>query len=229
MAFKISDIIFEDNHLIAVNKQAGELVQSDKSGDEALEDQVKAYIKDKYKKPGDVFLGVVHRIDRPTSGIVLFARTSKALVRLNKMMQDREIKKLYWVVVDNQPPKLSDTLTHYLVRDEEKNKSKAYDKAVKNSKEARLTYKILTYLSKYYVLEIDLHTGRHHQIRSQLAKINCHIRGDLKYGFPRSNTDGGIHLHARSLEFLHPIGNQPLLLVASLPNESLWNEVKKLV
>ncbi|MDR2130483.1 MAG: RNA pseudouridine synthase [Odoribacteraceae bacterium] len=219
------EIIYEDNHLVAVNKSVSEIVQADKTGDIPLSEQVKAYIKKKYNKPGEVFLGVPHRIDRPVSGVVLFARTSKALERLNKMFQahDKELTKIYWAVVGNRPAEEEATLVHYLSRDEAKNKSHAYTRPRPGTKEAILDYKLINHGQRYSLLEIRLRTGRHHQIRCQLAKIGCPVKGDLKYGFPRSNPDGGIHLHARELSFLHPIQQEPLTITATPPLEdNLW-------
>ena len=218
-------ILHEDNHIIVINKRVGDIVQGDKTGDKPLSEVVKEYIKDKYNKPGEVFLGVVHRLDRPTSGIVIFARTSKALSRLNEMFSNRETQKTYWAVVKNKPEKTADTLVHYLKRNEKNNTSKAHLKEVPDSKIARLDYKIIKELDSYFVLEIDLHTGRHHQIRAQLAAIGCPIKGDLKYGFDRSNPDGGIHLHARKLVFIHPVSKENLEIVAPTPNNSVWNAV----
>jgi 23S rRNA pseudouridine1911/1915/1917 synthase len=221
------EVLFEDNHLIAINKLVADIVQVDKTGDFSLEEKVKQYIKTKYKKPGDAFLGVVHRIDRPVSGIVLFARTSKALSRLNQMFQDKEIKKTYWAIVKEKPPKDSDTLRHYLVRNTSKNKAFAYDRETKDSKLAILAYKLLDNSENYFLLEIDLQTGRHHQIRCQLAKIGCPVRGDLKYGYPRSLDDGGINLHSRSMEFEHPVTHQPVKILADPPEDKLWNFFKE--
>jgi 23S rRNA pseudouridine1911/1915/1917 synthase len=218
-------ILHEDNHIIVINKRVGDIVQGDKTGDKPLSEVVKEYIKDKYNKPGEVFLGVVHRLDRPTSGIVIFARTSKALSRLNEMFSNRETQKTYWAVVKNKPEKTADTLVHYLKRNEKNNTSKAHLKEVPDSKIARLDYKIIKELDSYFALEIDLHTGRHHQIRAQLAAIGCPIKGDLKYGFDRSNPDGGIHLHARKLVFIHPVSKENLEIVAPTPNNSVWNAV----
>ena len=218
-------ILHEDNHIIVINKRVGDIVQGDKTGDKPLSEVVKEYIKDKYNKPGEVFLGVVHRLDRPTSGIVIFARTSKALSRLNEMFSNRETQKTYWAVVKNKPEKTADTLVHYLKRNEKNNTSKAHLKEVPDSKIARLDYKIIKELDSYFALEIDLHTGRHHQIRAQLAAIGCPIKGDLKYGFDRSNPDGGIHLHARKLIFVHPVSKENLEIVAPTPNNSVWNAV----
>lgn len=222
-------VIYEDNHLIAVNKACGEIVQGDKTGDETLIDKVKAYIKKKYNKPGDVYLGSPHRLDRPTSGIVLFTRTSKALTRLNVMFQDKEaIKKTYWAVVDTLPEEEEETLEHYLWKDEGKNKSFASEtpKPKKGARFCSLTYRHKASLNRYHLLEVDLHTGRHHQIRVQLAKIGCHIKGDLKYGAARSNENGGIHLHARKLEFIHPVKKEPIKIVAKPPKgDPLWDQL----
>jgi len=223
-------VIYEDNHIIAVNKACGEIVQGDKTGDETLIDKVKAYIKKKYNKPGDVFLGSPHRLDRPTSGVILFARTSKALARLNEMFQDKEqMKKTYWAVVDALPEEEEATLTHYLLKKEEKNKSFAYDKPKKGAKEAILTYRHIASLDRYHLLEIDLKTGRHHQIRAQLNKIGLHIKGDLKYGAARSDENGGIHLHARKLEFIHPVKKEPVKIVAAPPQgDPIWDALIKI-
>lgn len=218
-------ILHEDNHIIVINKRVGDIVQGDKTGDKPLSDIVKEYIKDKYNKPGEVYLGVVHRLDRPTTGIVVFARTSKALTRLNELFKNRETQKTYWAVVKNQPPKEQDTLVHYLVRNEKNNTSKAHLKEVANSKIAKLDYKIIAKLQNYFALEIDLHTGRHHQIRAQLSAISCPIKGDLKYGFDRSNSDGGIHLHARKLSFIHPVSKEELNLTAPVPTDVIWENV----
>jgi 23S rRNA pseudouridine1911/1915/1917 synthase len=223
------EILYEDNHLIAVNKQVSDIVQKDKTGDVALEDSIKAYIKEKYQKPGDVFLGVTHRIDRPVSGVVLFARTSKALERLNVMFQEKKVEKVYWAVVKEKPPQSEATLTHFIKRDQEKNKSFAYDKEVSGSKKAITSYKLLGASDNFFLLEVKIETGRHHQIRCQLAKIGCPIRGDLKYGFARSNPDGGISLHAKSIRFKHPVKDEEVYIEAPLPNESLWNFFKSLI
>ena len=217
------EILFEDNHIIAVNKKSSDIVQGDKTGDEPLSEKVKTFIKKKYDKPGAVYLGVTHRLDRPVSGAILFARTSKALTRLNEMFLKKEIKKTYWAIVKNKPQKDSDTLKHYIVRDQKKNKSFAFDKEVKNSKLASLSYKLIASADNYYLLEVDLHTGRHHQIRCQLAKIGCSVKGDLKYGFPRSNPDGGISLHSRKIEFIHPVKKENIEIIASPPKDSLWD------
>lgn len=231
MAYKIFSnkdnlqIIHEDNHIIVINKRVGDLVQGDKTGDKPLSELIKDYIKEKYNKPGEVFLGVVHRLDRPTTGIVVFAKTSKALERLNKMFSERATQKTYWAVVKNKPPNNEDHLIHYLKRNEKNNTSRAHIKEVPESKKALLDYKIFKELNTYFVLEINLHTGRHHQIRAQLSAIGCPIKGDLKYGFDRSNPDGGIHLHARKLVFIHPVSKEELILVAPTPNEVIWNAI----
>lgn len=219
------DILYEDNHLIAVNKTGSDLVQGDETGDEPLSDKVKEYIKEKYNKPGDVFLGVVHRLDRPVTGVVLFARTSKALSRMNKMFQDKEVKKTYWAVVQILPEEDEATLRHFILKDSIKNKSYAFPKMRPGAKEAILTYRHISSAAKYHLLEVDLQTGRHHQIRCQLAKIGSPIRGDLKYGFSRSNANGGISLHARRISFLHPIKQEPVEIVAPVPkDDNLWRE-----
>jgi len=219
------DVLYEDNHIIAVNKRVGDIVQGDKTGDKPLSDVVKEYIKDKYNKPGEVFLGVVHRLDRPTTGLVIFARTSKALTRLNELFKNRETKKTYWAIVKNRPPKQHDTLVHYLKRNEKNNTSKAHLKEVPDSKVASLDYTIIKELNNYVALEINLHTGRHHQIRAQLSAIGSPIKGDLKYGSDRSNTDGGIHLHARKLVFTHPVSKEVLTITAPVPDDAVWNAV----
>ncbi len=220
------EIIYEDNHIIAVNKACGEIVQSDKTGDVTLIDKVKEYIKVKYNKPGEVYLGSPHRLDRPTSGVVIFARTSKALARLNEMFKDKDsMKKTYWAVVDKLPEEEGGTLHHWLVKDEEKNKSHAHNKERKGAKEATLEYRHVASLNRYHLLEIDLKTGRHHQIRAQLNRIGLHIKGDLKYGAERSNDNGGIHLHARKLEFIHPVTKVPVKIVAKPPKDPIWNEL----
>lgn len=221
-------ILHEDNHIIVVNKRVGDIVQGDKTGDKPLSEVVKEYLKDKYNKPGEVFLGVVHRLDRPTTGIVVFARTSKALTRLNDLFKNRETRKTYWAIVKNKPQESAATLTHFLVRNEKSNTSKAHSKEVNNSKKAILDYKIIATLQNYYVLEIELHTGRHHQIRAQLAAIGCPIKGDLKYGFDRSNPDGGICLHARQLAFTHPVSKENLTIIAPVPDDALWRAIQML-
>lgn len=218
-------IIHEDNHIIVINKRVGDIVQGDKTGDKPLSDVVKEYIKEKYNKPGDVYLGVVHRLDRPTTGIVVFAKTSKALSRLNESFKNRDTQKTYWAVVKNKPQKSEDNLVHFIKRNEKNNTSKAHLKEVPDSKLASLDYRIIAELQNYFVLEVDLHTGRHHQIRAQLSAINCPIKGDLKYGFDRSNPDGGIHLHARKLCLTHPVTKEALNLVASTPSDAIWNAI----
>jgi 23S rRNA pseudouridine1911/1915/1917 synthase len=218
-------ILHEDNHIIVVNKRVGDIVQGDKTGDKPLSEVVKEYIKEKYNKPGEVFLGVVHRLDRPTTGIVVFAKTSKALSRLNELFSNRETQKTYWAVVKNKPPKNEDNLIHFLKRNEKNNTSKAHLKEVPDSKKASLDYKIIATLNNYFVLEINLHTGRHHQIRAQLTAIGCPIKGDLKYGFDRSNPDGGIHLHARKLVFIHPVSKENIVLIAPTPSDAIWNSI----
>lgn len=218
-------MLHEDNHIIVINKRVGDIVQGDKTGDKPLSDVVKEYIKEKYNKPGDVYLGVIHRLDRPTTGVVVFAKTSKALTRLNESFKNRETQKTYWAIVKNCPPKEKDTLVHFLKRNPKNNTSKAHTKEVPESKKASLDYTIIKELDNYFVLEINLHTGRHHQIRAQLSAIGCPIKGDLKYGFDRSNSDGGIHLHARRLVFSHPVTKETLLIEAQIPNDVLWNNV----
>lgn len=215
-------ILYEDNHIIVVNKRAGDIVQGDKTGDKPLSDVIKNYIKDKYNKPGNVYLGVVHRLDRPTTGIVLFAKTSKALPRLNKLFAEKKTSKTYWSLVKNKPPKVQDRLVHWLKKNPKNNKSTAFDTEVEGSKKAILNYRVLKTLDNFYLLEIDLETGRHHQIRCQLAKIDCPIKGDLKYGFPRSNKDASISLHARQLEFTHPVKKEKVSITAPLPEDALW-------
>jgi len=220
------EILFEDNHIVIVNKKSGDIVQADKTGDNPLSEVVKEYIKEKYNKPGKVFLGVVHRLDRPTSGIIIFARTSKALERLNKMLRDREISKTYWAVIKNNPKKTTGTLIHFLKKNPKNNKSTVFKKEAKGSKKAILHYKTIKNLENYSLLEINLETGRHHQIRAQLSFIGSPIKGDLKYGASRSNKDGGIHLHARKICFVHPVSKENISLVAPIPNEVIWNACK---
>lgn len=215
-------VLYEDNHIIIVNKTVSEIVQGDKTGDKPLSEIVKEYLKEKYNKPGNVFCGVTHRLDRPTSGIVVFARTSKALSRLNDMFKNKEISKTYWAIVKNTPKQPEGTLKHYLVRNEKQNKSYAYDTEKPNSKQAILHYKLIARSDKYSLLEIDLETGRHHQIRCQLAKIGSPIKGDLKYGAERSNPDGGISLHARKISFIHPVSKELIEVTALVPEDNLW-------
>ncbi|MDT8346455.1 MAG: RluA family pseudouridine synthase [Flavobacteriaceae bacterium] len=227
-AFLAPQILYEDNHLIAVNKPAGALVQGDKTGDKTLIDWIKNYIKKSANKPGNVYLGVIHRLDRPTSGVVIFAKTSKALTRMNALFKARETQKTYWAIVKNAPPNPEATLTHFLVRNPEKNKSFAYETERKEAKKAVLTYRISQQLNNYYLLDIELLTGRHHQIRTQLSAIGCPIKGDLKYGAERSNPDASIHLHARSLAFVHPVTKTTIELIADPTiNDPLWKACLK--
>lgn len=224
-------VLYEDNHIIAVSKTCHEIVQGDKTGDTPLSDIIKAYIKEKYQKPGEVFLGVTHRLDRPTTGVVLFARTSKALTRLNKMFQSHEqIRKTYWAIVEKNDKLLSDEairLEHYLWRNEKQNKSFVVKSGTKDAKRAVLSYKTIARGDRYTLLEINLETGRHHQIRCQLAAIGCPIKGDLKYGAKRSNPDGGISLHARKIEFIHPVSKQQLSIIAPVPDDALWHALEQ--
>ncbi|MCQ2196322.1 MAG: RNA pseudouridine synthase [Bacteroidaceae bacterium] len=215
-------VLYEDNHVIIVSKSAGEIVQGDKTGDTPLSETVKQYIAERYHKPGNVFLGVVHRLDRPVSGVVLFARTSKALSRLSEMFRTRAIQKTYWAIVTNPPLQTEGTLTHWLTRDEKTNKARAYDREVPNSKKAVLDYKLIAKSDRYWLLEVELHTGRHHQIRCQLSKMGCPIKGDLKYGSARSNPDGSICLHAHRLQFEHPVSKLPIDVIAKVPDDRLW-------
>jgi len=222
-------VLYEDNHIIAVNKSSSEIVQGDKTGDQPLSETIKLYLKEKYNKPGDVFLGVVHRLDRPVSGVVLFAKTSKALTRLNEMFRTQEIKKTYWAIVKEKPEQPEGRLEHYLTRNEKQNKSMAYDKPRSDAKKAALSYRMIAQSDTYYLLEVQLETGRHHQIRCQLAKMGCPIKGDLKYGFPRSNPNGGISLHARSVEFIHPVSKEFIQLTAPLPTDDiLWQAMERI-
>lgn len=216
-------VLYEDNHLIIVNKAPSEIVQGDKTGDKPLSEVIKEYLKEKYHKPGNVFCGVTHRLDRPTSGVVVFAKTSKALSRLNEIFRNGEVDKTYWAVVKNKPEKEEDRLTHYLIKNEKNNKSTAFDSEKPHTKKAVLHYKLISTSEKYYLLEIDLETGRHHQIRCQLAKIGSPIKGDLKYGAERSNPDGSISLHARTISFIHPVSKERIEVTAPVPDENLWN------
>lgn len=216
-------VLYEDNHLIIVNKQAGEIVQGDKTGDTPLSDIVKDWLKEKHNKPGNVYLGVVHRLDRPVSGVVLFAKTSKALPRLNKMFAEHDkVSKTYWAIVQNRPQASKGTLTHWLTRQEKNNTARAYDREVPGAKKAVLDYELIVSGDRYHLLEIHLHTGRHHQIRCQLAKMGCPIKGDLKYGAPRSNPDGSISLHARNLTLEHPVSHETISVTAPVPDDRLW-------
>ena len=223
-------VIYEDNHLIIVNKQSGEIVQGDKTGDTPLSDIVKDWLKKKHNKPGNVYLGVVHRLDRPVSGVVLFSKTSKALPRLNKMFAEHlNVHKTYWAIVQNRPQQDKGTLTHWLTRQEKTNTARAYDREVPGSKKAVLDYEVIASSDRYHLLEINLHTGRHHQIRCQLAKIGCPIKGDLKYGAPRSNPDGSISLHARNLTLEHPVSHENISVTAPVPDDRLWTALSKAV
>ncbi|MDD2551456.1 MAG: RNA pseudouridine synthase [Dysgonamonadaceae bacterium] len=222
------DVLYEDNHIIIINKAASEIVQGDKTGDKPMSEKVKEYLKHKYNKPGNVFCGVTHRLDRPTSGIVIFAKTSKALSRLNKMFREDEVEKVYWAIVQNRPPKESDTLTHYTVKNEKINKSMAYDSEKPNTKKAILHYSLIAQSDNYFLLEINLETGRHHQIRTQLSKIGCPIKGDLKYGAKRSNRDGSISLHARGVSFVHPVSQKKIDVVAPVPDDVLWKTFEEI-
>lgn len=221
-------VVYEDNHIIVVNKTASEIVQADKTGDTPLSETVKQYLKEKYQKPGNVFIGVTHRLDRPVSGLVIFAKTSKALTRLNEMFRTNAVKKTYWAVVKNAPKEPEGELVHFLVRNEKQNKSYAYEVEKPGSKKAILNYRVIGKSDNYYLLEVDLKTGRHHQIRCQLAKMGCPIKGDLKYGFPRSNPDGSICLHARYVRFIHPVSKELITVEAPVPAGNLWNNFKTL-
>ena len=223
-----SQIVYEDNHLLVINKQVGQLVQGDKTGDKSLLDEIKDFIKIRDHKPGNVFLGLVHRIDRPTSGLVIYAKTSKALSRLTQMVKNREIEKTYWAIVPKEMIPLEQKLIHYLRKNEKNNKATVFEKVTEGAKEARLHYKVIRTLDNYYLLEIDLETGRHHQIRAQLAKIGIPIKGDLKYGASRSNPDGGIHLHARKLSFIHPVTKEAIEIIAPTnPQDKIWQACEK--
>lgn len=215
-------VIYEDNHLIAVNKTCHEIVQGDKTGDIPLSEIVKSWLKEKYNKPGNVFVGVIHRLDRPVTGLVVFAKTSKALTRMNELFRLNNVQKTYWAIVKNRPPKESGELIHWLIKNEKQNKSIAYDQEKPHTKKAILEYQLIAASANYYLLSINLKTGRHHQIRCQLAKIGCPIKGDLKYGADRSNPDGGISLHAREISFIHPISRQPVHINAPVPDDNLW-------
>ena len=223
-------VLYEDNHIIAVNKTCSEIVQGDKTGDEPLSETIKKFLKEKYNKPGEVFCGVTHRLDRPVSGVVIFAKTSKALTRLNEMFKTQEVKKTYWALVKDKPEQEEGRLEHFLIRNEKQNKSVAHLKMVPNAKKAALSYRVIARSDTYYLLEVNLETGRHHQIRCQLAKMGCPIKGDLKYGFPRSNPNGGISLHARRIEFIHPVSKEFIQLTAPVPeDDKLWLAFEKMV
>ena len=221
-------VLYEDNHLIAVKKNAGDIVQSDQTADKTLAEEVKSYIKRKYKKPGEVFLGIIHRLDRPVGGVVVFARTSKALSRMNALFREKKMAKTYWAIVEEKPPFENGELVNWLKKNQEKNRSRAYDSEVKESKKAELTYRLLGRSRHYYYLEIQPKTGRHHQIRIQLAHLGCKIKGDVKYGAKRTNKDGSIHLFARSLAFTHPIKKEKIIIRANPPIDPLWNEMMNL-
>ena len=215
-------VLYEDNHIIIINKSSGEIVQGDKTGDESLCDTLKVYLKEKYNKPGNVFIGLPHRLDRPVSGVVIFAKTSKALERLNNMFRVGEVKKIYWAITKNKPLVTEGELSHWILRNEKMNKSFAYRKEVDGSKHALLNYRTLASSDNYTLIEVELKTGRHHQIRCQLSAMGCPIKGDLKYGAKRSNPDGSISLHARYVEFVHPVSKQPIKITAPVPNDRLW-------
>ena len=217
------EILHEDNHLVIINKRSSDIVQGDKTGDEPLSEKVKKYLKKKYHKPGEVFLGVVHRLDRPVSGALIFARTSKALGRMNELLRQKEVHKTYWAVVKTKPPKDQDHLIHYLKKNQQKNKSFAYNEPGEGRLMAEMAYKLIGKSDNYYLLEVELFTGRHHQIRVQLARIGCPVKGDLKYGYPRSNKNASIHLHARKIEFIHPIRKEPLSITAPPPEDAVWD------
>ncbi len=216
------EILYEDNHIIAVNKSSGEIVQGDKTGDKPLSEILKEYLKEKYQKPGNVFVGVVHRLDRPATGVVVFAKTSKALTRMNEIFRDRSVEKKYWIITAKMPDPPEGRLVHYMIRKESQNKSFVYDREQKDSQRCELEYSLLSKSDRYFFVEVFLHTGRHHQIRAQFAAIGCPVKGDLKYGSPRSNEDGSICLHARSVEFIHPVKQEMVKIVAPVPNDKLW-------
>ena len=223
------DILYEDNHIIAINKKSSDLAQGDKTGDPSLDNEVKKYVGEKYNKPGAVFLGVVHRLDRPVSGVILYARTSKALSRLNEMFRTKDVKKTYLAIVKESPPEEEGTITNFLKKIEAQNKSYVFDKQVNGSKEASLSYRIVGHSERFYMLELQLHSGRHHQIRAQLANVGCPIKGDLKYGYPRSNDDGSISLLARRLEFIHPVSHEKIIITAPFPPGDIWKLFKNSV
>lgn len=220
------NVLYEDNHIIIINKAAGEIVQGDKTGDKPLSDFVKDYLKEKYNKPGNVFCGVTHRLDRPTSGVLVFAKTSKALSRLNEMFRKDSVDKIYWAIVKNRPPKTEDKLIHYLIKNEKNNKSIAYNTEKPHTKKAVMHYRLISTSQNYSLLEVNLETGRHHQIRCQLAKIGSPIKGDIKYGAERSNPDGSISLHARSISFIHPVSKLKIEITAPVPEENLWKTLE---
>ena len=217
------EILYEDNHLVVVNKNNNDLVQGDRTGDQALDSKLRQWLKDKYSKPGNVYLGVVHRLDRPVSGVVVFAKTSKALSRMNQLFQEKAVDKTYWALVKNKPNPPSGELHHYMVRNPRKNKSFAFDQPRRDAREALMSYQLRVSSDHYHLLEISIHTGRHHQIRSQLSQIGSPIKGDLKYGFPRSNKNGGVSLHARQIGFIHPVRKKYISFTADPPPDNLWN------
>tara|TARA_B100000780_G_scaffold198624_1_gene140465 strand:- start:2905 stop:3573 length:669 start_codon:yes stop_codon:yes gene_type:complete len=217
------EVLYEDNHIIAVNKKAGDLVQGDKTGDKPLGEFVKAYLREKYNKPGNIFCGVIHRLDRPVSGLVIFAKTSKALARMNALFREKTIQKTYWAIVENPPLKSEDRLEHYLIKNQEKNKSRAFLKPYEGALNSVLDYKIQKKLDRYTLLQVKPITGRHHQIRVQLSTIGCIIKGDLKYGAKRSNKDASISLHAREINFIHPVKNEAITITAPAPKDPIWN------
>ena len=219
-------VLFEDNHIIAINKRCGDIVQGDKTGDKPLSEIVKSFLKTKYSKPGNVYLGIPHRLDRPTSGVVMFAKTSKSLSRLNKIFKDSKVQKYYWAVTKNNPEKQEDTLIHWLRKNEKTNKSTYFKKETVKAKKAVLHYRVLKKLERYFIIEIELVTGRHHQIRCQLSAIGCPVRGDLKYGYDRSNNDGGIDLHAKKIIFEHPINGKKIIIDAPVRDTKIWNATK---
>ena len=219
-------VLFEDNHIIAINKRCGDIVQGDKTGDKPLSEIVKSFLKTKYSKPGNVYLGIPHRLDRPTSGVVMFAKTSKSLSRLNKIFKDGKVQKYYWAVTKNKPEKQEDTLIHWLRKNERTNKSTYFKKETVKAKKAVLHYRVLKKLERYFIIEIELVTGRHHQIRCQLSAIGCPVRGDLKYGYDRSNNDGGIDLHAKKIIFEHPVSGKKIIIDAPVRDTKIWNAIK---
>ncbi len=219
-------VLFEDNHIIAINKRCGDIVQGDKTGDKPLSEIVKSFLKTKYSKPGNVYLGIPHRLDRPTSGVVMFAKTSKSLSRLNKIFKDGKVQKYYWAVTKNKPEKQEDTLIHWLRKNEKTNKSTYFKKETVKAKKAVLHYRVLKKLERYFIIEIELVTGRHHQIRCQLSAIGCPVRGDLKYGYDRSNNDGGIDLHAKKIIFEHPVSGKKIIIDAPVRDTKIWNAIK---
>tara|TARA_B110000003_G_C16536267_1_gene490876 strand:- start:126 stop:797 length:672 start_codon:yes stop_codon:yes gene_type:complete len=220
------EVLYEDNHIIVVNKKAGDLVQGDKTGDKPLCEFIKSYLREKYNKPGNIFCGVIHRLDRPVSGAVIFAKTSKALTRMNKLFREKTIQKTYWAIVEKPPLKKEDRLEHYLIKNQQKNKSRAYSKPYEGALKSVLDYAVLKTLDRYTLLKVEPISGRHHQIRVQLSTIGCCIKGDLKYGAKRSNKDASISLHAREISFIHPVKNEAITVTAPTPKDALWNACK---